>query len=41
MIVVMENGRISDVGNHTELLSRSEIYKEIYEQQTNGGDSDE
>ncbi len=41
MIVVMENGKISDVGNHTELLSRSEIYKEIYEQQTNGGDSDE
>ena len=41
MIVVMENGRISEVGNHTELLSRSEIYKEIYEQQTNGGDSDE
>lgn len=41
MIVVMENGIISDVGNHSELLSRSEIYKEIYEQQTNGGDSDE
>ena len=41
MIVVMENGRISDMGNHEELLSRSEIYKEIYEQQTNGGDSDE
>lgn len=41
MIVVMENGQISDVGNHTELLMRSEIYKEIYEQQTNGGDSDE
>ena len=41
MIVVMENGQISDVGNHTELLGRSEIYKEIYEQQTNGGDSDE
>ena len=41
MIVVMENGKISDIGNHTELLGRSEIYKEIYEQQTNGGDSDE
>ncbi len=41
MIVVMENGKISDVGNHTELLSRSEIYKEIYEQQTNGGEDDE
>lgn len=41
MIIVMENGRISDIGNHEELLLRSEIYKEIYEQQTNGGDSDE
>ena len=41
MIVVMENGQVSDVGNHQELLNRSEIYKEIYEQQTNGGDSDE
>ena len=41
MIVVMDNGQISDVGNHQELLERSEIYKEIYEQQTNGGDSDE
>ncbi len=41
MIVVMENGRISDVGTHEELLSRSEIYKEIYEQQTNGGEDDE
>ncbi len=41
MIVVMENGKVSDVGNHAELLARSEIYKEIYEQQTNGGDSDE
>ena len=41
MIVVMDNGMISDIGNHEELLSRSEIYKEIYEQQTNGGDSDE
>ncbi len=41
MIVVMENGKISNVGNHAELLESSEIYKEIYEQQTNGGDSDE
>ncbi len=41
MIVVMENGKISDVGNHEELLSRSDIYKEIYEQQTNGGEDDE
>ena len=41
MIIVMENGNISAVGNHETLLKESEIYKEVYEQQTNGGDSDE
>lgn len=38
MIIVMDNGTISDVGTHDELLSRSAIYKEVFEQQTNGGD---
>ena len=32
-IVVMEHGRISDVGRHAELLLRSEIYREVYESQ--------
>ncbi len=41
MIIVMENGKISAVGRHDELLNTSEIYCEVYEQQTNGGDSDE
>ncbi len=41
MIIVMNNGEISDVGKHNELLKNSEIYREVYEQQTNGGDSDE
>ena len=41
MIVVMDNGRIADVGRHAELLQRSEIYREVYEQQTNGGADDE
>ena len=41
MIIVMENGRIAAVGNHKQLLSSSEIYKEVYEQQTTGGSSDE
>ena len=41
LIVVMNNGEISAIGTHKELLERSEIYKEIYEQQTKGGEDDE
>ena len=41
MIIVMENGSVSAVGNHNELMQSSEIYREVYEQQTNGGDFDE
>lgn len=41
MIIVMDGGKISDVGKHGELLERCEIYKEVYEQQTNGGGEDE
>ncbi len=29
-IIVMDDGRISDIGTHTELIDRSEVYKEIY-----------
>lgn len=29
-IVVMDNGKISAVGTHSELLSESEIYREVY-----------
>jgi ATP-binding cassette subfamily B protein len=38
LIIVMENGRVSACGKHEELLATSEIYREVYEQQTNGGD---
>ena len=41
MIIVMDNGKISAVGDHSQLLKSSEIYREIYEQQTNGGDNDD
>ena len=41
MIIVMENGSVSAVGNHDELMQNSDIYREVYEQQTNGGDFDE
>lgn len=29
-IIVMDKGRISDVGTHDELMQRSEIYREVY-----------
>ena len=38
VIIVMENGGISAVGSHEELLKSSEIYREIFEQQTSGGE---
>ena len=38
MIIVMDGGRISDVGTHADLLESSEIYREVYTQQTGGGD---
>ena len=41
MIIVMENGTVSAVGNHKELMVNSDIYREVYNQQTNGGDFDE
>ena len=40
LILVLDNGKIAAQGTHDELLKTSEIYREVYEQQTNGGDSD-
>ena len=36
LILVMDNGKISAMGKHDELLKSSEIYREVYEQQTGG-----
>ena len=41
MIIIMEGGRVASVGTHDELLKTSDIYREIYEQQTKGGNEDE
>ena len=41
MIIVLDNGAVESVGTHEELLRSSEIYREVYEQQTNGGKTDE
>ena len=36
LIIVMDHGEISAMGNHTELLISSNIYREVYQQQTGG-----
>ncbi len=41
LIIVLDNGKIDSMGKHEELLKNSVIYREVYEQQTSGGDSDE
>ncbi len=40
MIIVMDNGRISAVGNHEKLMQTSDIYREIYTQQTGGAENE-
>ena len=37
MIVVLDNGRLSAVGNHEELMKTSSIYQEVYYSQQKGG----
>ncbi len=41
LILVMDNGTVAAAGTHDELLKSSDIYREVYEQQTNGGEADE
>ena len=36
-IIVMEEGRIDGFGTHEELLAQNEIYREVFESQTQGG----
>ena len=36
-ILVLENGKINGFGSHEELLESNEIYRSIYESQTQGG----
>ena len=38
MIVILDGGKIVATGTHDELLKTSDIYREIYEQQTKGGE---
>ncbi len=41
LILVMDNGTVAAAGTHEELLADCTIYKEVYEQQTNGGGDNE
>ena len=39
-ILVLDNGMVSAIGTHAELLERSEIYRDIYNSQLKeGGDA--
>ena len=38
MIIIMDNGMLSAVGTHDELLKTSEIYQEVFYSQQKGGD---
>ena len=37
-IIVMDGGKIVDVGKHEELMQRCEIYKEVYSSQVKEND---
>ncbi|EKC56506.1 hypothetical protein LEA_14802, partial [human gut metagenome] len=35
-IIVLDDGKITDMGSHSELMERSEIYREVYTSQQKG-----
>ena len=37
-ILILDDGKVSDIGTHEELLERNEIYQEIYESQKEGAE---
>ena len=37
-IIVMDGGKITDIGTHDELMQTSEIYREVYDSQQKGAD---
>lgn len=40
-IIVLDDGKIANVGTHEELIENSPIYREVYESQVKGGEDDE
>ena len=37
-IIVMDNGKITDIGTHDQLMETSKIYREVYDSQQKGAD---
>ena len=35
-IIVMDGGRITDIGTHAQLMESSKIYREVYDSQQKG-----
>ncbi len=40
-IIVLDDGKISGMGNHDELMKTNEIYREVYQSQVKGGEDNE
>ena len=40
-IIVMDDGKIDSIGTHNELVENCEIYREVYESQSEGGMKDD
>ena len=38
-IIVLDDGRIVDIGTHDELMRSSEIYREVYTSQQKGAEA--
>ena len=41
LIIVLDNGSVADAGTHEELMARCEIYREVHDSQTKGGEDHE
>ena len=37
MIIILDNGQVSAVGNHEQLMATSKIYQEVFYSQQKGG----
>ena len=35
-IIVLNDGKVDDIGTHDELMARNEIYREVYSSQQKG-----